>query len=163
MKPVKMVVLSLVLVTTAVAADPAAPASRVSVSSAVSRPPSKGAATNFTGAATMTPLFSTTTSTRAAAVSVTFDPGARTVWHSHPAGQQLVVVDGDGWVQQWGGQRQALKKGDVVWTPPGVKHWHGATTSSALTHIAVQEHVDGKVVDWMEPVTDGQYLAQEKP
>jgi quercetin dioxygenase-like cupin family protein len=78
-------------------------------------------------------------------------------WHSHPAGQTLIVTSGTGWVQEWGGQKQAIQPGDVVWTPPGVKHWHGATANEGMTHIAMQEHVDGKVVEWMEQVSSEQY------
>jgi len=121
-----------------------------------SQPTTKGSPENFTGSVVITPLFAATDHTRAAGASVTFEPGARTAWHTHPAGQTLIVTSGTGWVQEWGGEKQEVKPGDVMWTPPGVKHWHGATTTSALTHIAIQERVDGKVVDWMEPVTDQQ-------
>jgi quercetin dioxygenase-like cupin family protein len=119
--------------------------------------PSKGPAANFTGSVVVTPLFQATASTRASGVSVTFEPGARSAWHSHPAGQTLIVTAGTGWVQEWGGKKQAMKPGDVVWTPPGVKHWHGATETEAMTHLAILEHVNGKVVDWMEQVSDQQY------
>ena len=122
-----------------------------------SQPATPGQAENFTGSAMVTPLFQATETTRAAGASVTFQPGARTAWHSHPAGQTLIVTSGTGWVQQSGGPKQEIKAGDVVWTPPGVKHWHGATTSQAMTHIAIQEQVNGKVVDWQEHVTEEQY------
>ena len=89
--------------------------------------------------------------------SVAFEPGARTAWHSHPLGQTLVVTAGRGWVQQWGGQVQEIRQGDVVWIPPGVKHWHGATASTSMTHIGIQESLDGKAVEWMEKVSDQQY------
>jgi quercetin dioxygenase-like cupin family protein len=89
---------------------------------------------------------------------VTFTPCARTAWHTHPAGQTLIVTTGTGWIQQWGGQKHSIKPGDVIWTPPGVKHWHGATDGSAMTQIAIQDSVDGKPVDWLENVTDEQYL-----
>ena len=89
--------------------------------------------------------------------TVVFEPGARTSWHSHPAGQTLVVTDGSGWMQTDGGPRHEVKAGDVVWTPPGVRHWHGATTATAITHIALQGEVSGRTVDWFEPVTDAQY------
>jgi quercetin dioxygenase-like cupin family protein len=125
-----------------------------------SQPSSKGSAENFTGAVLIEPLFQATEHTRAAGASVTFEPGARTAWHSHPAGQTLIVTSGTGWVQEWGGTKQEIGPGDVVWTPPGVKHWHGATTTEAMTHIAIQEHVDGKVVDWMEHVGDEQYRGE---
>jgi len=137
----------------------ASPASseHMEITRAGSRSPMEGAATNFTGSVTVTPVFAATAHTRAAGASVTFEPGARSAWHTHPAGQTLIVTAGRGWVQEWGGAKQELEPGDVVWTPPGVKHWHGATASEAMTHLTIQEHVDGKVVDWMEQVSDEQY------
>jgi quercetin dioxygenase-like cupin family protein len=90
-------------------------------------------------------------------VQVTFAPGARTAWHSHPAGQILIVTSDFGWVQEWNGEKHQIRPGDVIWTPPGVKHWHGATAANGMTHIAIQENVDGKNVVWMEPVTAEQY------
>src|SRR5262249_29402816 len=96
---------------------------------------------------------------RVFAASVTFEPGARTNWHTHPLGQTLIVVAGSGWVQKEGSEKEAIKPGDVVWIPPGEKHWHGATSTTAMTHIAIQEHVDNKAVAWLEKVTDAQYLA----
>jgi 4-carboxymuconolactone decarboxylase len=89
--------------------------------------------------------------------SVAFEPGARTAWHSHPLGQTLIVTAGTGWVQQWGGQVQEIRQGDIVWIPPNLKHWHGATASASMTHIAIQESLDGKAVEWMEKVSDEQY------
>jgi quercetin dioxygenase-like cupin family protein len=106
------------------------------------------------------PLFPAREPARAAGAGVTFEPGARTAWHTHPAGQTLVVTAGSGLVQQWGGRVQEIKPGDVVWIPPGQKHWHGATPTTGMTHIAIQEHVNGKVVEWMEKVSDEQYLAK---
>ena len=88
---------------------------------------------------------------------VTFEPGARSAWHTHPVGQTLVITSGLGWVQQWGGPKQEVRAGDVVWFAPGIKHWHGASASTAMTHIAIQEAVDGKNVDWLEQVSDEQY------
>jgi len=88
---------------------------------------------------------------------VTFEPGARTAWHTHPLGQTLIVTAGSGWVQQWGGQVEEIRPGDVVWIPPGQKHWHGATTATAMTHIAIQEQLDAQVVEWMKKVSDEQY------
>jgi quercetin dioxygenase-like cupin family protein len=88
---------------------------------------------------------------------VSFEPCARSAWHTHPAGQTLIVTSGVGWIQEWGGQKREIRAGDVIWTPPGAKHWHGATAASPMTHIAIQEHVNGKVVDWMEQVSDEQY------
>ena len=89
--------------------------------------------------------------------SVTFEPGARTAWHTHPLGQTLIITAGLGWVQREGGAIEEVRAGDVVWFPPGLKHWHGATPTTAMTHIAVQESIDGKNVDWMEKVSDDQY------
>jgi quercetin dioxygenase-like cupin family protein len=103
------------------------------------------------------PLFSAAGPSRLSAALVTFEPGARTAWHTHPLGQTLIVTQGTGWVQQWGGSVQEMREGDVVRIPPGVKHWHGATATSRMTHVAVNEHLSGKVVDWMEKVSDEQY------
>jgi quercetin dioxygenase-like cupin family protein len=91
---------------------------------------------------------------------VIFAPGARSAWHTHPAGQVLIVTDGTGWVQEEGGAKREIKPGDVIWTPPGVKHWHGATATNAMRHIAISGMVNGKNVDWLEKVTDEQYQAQ---
>jgi len=122
-----------------------------------SQPSNKGPAEWFTGSVRIDPLFDAKPPARAAAASVTFEPGARTAWHTHPAGQRLIVTAGAGWVQQWGGEIQEIRPGDVVLIPPGEKHWHGATPTTGMTHIAIQETVDGKVVNWMEHVTDQQY------
>jgi quercetin dioxygenase-like cupin family protein len=112
---------------------------------------------NFTGNATVTPFLNPTDRLQASAALVSFEARGRTTWHSHPAGQTLFVTSGTGWVQEWGGRKIEIKQGDVVWTPPGVKHWHGGTATSAMTHVATQGFVDGKNVEWMEPVTDEQY------
>lgn len=125
-----------------------------------SRPASTGPAETFTGTVTVEPLFAPTDATRAAGAMVSFTPGARSAWHSHPAGQTLVVTAGTGWVQAWGGEKQEIKPGDVIWTPPGVKHWHGATETTPMSHMAIQEQVEGKVVTWMEHVSDEQYRAK---
>jgi quercetin dioxygenase-like cupin family protein len=122
-----------------------------------SHPSRTGPAETFTGAVRITPLFDATDSSRAAGASVSFEPGARTAWHTHTRGQVLIVTAGIGRVQRWGGPIVEIRQGDVVWTPPGVKHWHGASPNSAMTHIAIQEHLDGKVVEWMEKVSDEQY------
>jgi quercetin dioxygenase-like cupin family protein len=122
-----------------------------------SRPTSKGAAPTFTGPVSIAPLFGMKDQTRITVGHVTFEPGARAAWHTHPAGQILIVTDGTGWVQQWGGKKSEMKAGDVVWIPPSVKHWHGATKTNAMTHIAIQEMVDGRNVDWMEAVSDEQF------
>lgn len=118
----------------------------------------RGPVENFTGSVVVTPLFQATEHTRAAGAYVTFEAGARSAWHSHPVGQTLVVTAGVGWVQAWGGEKHEIRPGDVVWTPPGVKHWHGATATTSMTHMAIQEHAEGKVVEWMEQVSDEQYL-----
>jgi quercetin dioxygenase-like cupin family protein len=128
-----------------------------------SQPSTTGASANFAGKVVVTPLFRATEHTRASGGSVAFEPGAHSVWHSHPAGQTLIVTAGTGWVQEWGGKKVEMRPGDVVWTPPGVKHWHGATATEAMTHIAIQERVDGSVVTWMEAVTEEQYRSEEEP
>jgi quercetin dioxygenase-like cupin family protein len=113
----------------------------------------------FTGTVRIDPLFPAQAPARAAGASVTFEPGARTAWHTHPLGQTLIVTAGSGLAQRWGGATEAIRPGDVVWFPPGEKHWHGASPITAMTHIAIQEQLDGKVVDWMEKVSDAQYSA----
>ena len=118
-----------------------------------------GAPTNFVGAARIDPLFPVRAPSRVSAGYVTFQPGARSMWHTHPLGQTLVVTAGTGWVQEAGGEKHLIKPGDVIWTPPGVKHWHGATSTTGMTHMAIQESLDGKNVEWMEPVTAEQYEA----
>jgi quercetin dioxygenase-like cupin family protein len=122
-----------------------------------SQPSRKGPADWFTGAVRIDPLFQASAPARAAGASVTFEPGARTAWHTHPLGQTLIVTAGCGWVQREGGPVEELHPGDVVWFAPGEKHWHGATPTTALTHIAIQAQLDGKMVDWLEHVSDEQY------
>lgn len=117
----------------------------------------KGPEDWFTGAVRIDPLFAANNARRGAAASVTFEPGARTAWHTHPLGQTLIVTAGCGWVQREGGPVQEIRPGDVVWFEPNEKHWHGATATTGMTHIAIQENLDGKVVDWMEKVSDEQY------
>ena len=112
---------------------------------------------NFTGHAVITPLFPPNETTRANAGLVTFAPGVRTTWHTHPAGQLLFITSGQGWVQQEGQERRTVNAGDTVWFAPGIKHWHGATDSSPMAHIAMTYMVDGKNVDWLEPVSDDHY------
>lgn len=121
------------------------------------QPSGKGPADWFTGAVRIDPLFQPNDPARTAGATVTFEPGARTAWHTHPLGQTLIVTSGCGLAQHWGGQIEEIRPGDVVWFPPGEKHWHGATPSTAMSHIAIQEQRDGKVVDWLEQVSDGQY------
>lgn len=111
----------------------------------------------FTGTVAITPLHEAAAPARVAQVDVTFEAGARTAWHTHPLGQTLIVTAGTGWVQRWGGPVEEVRPGDVVWIPPGEKHWHGASRDEAMTHIAVHEKLDGKAVEWMEKVSDEQY------
>lgn len=132
-------------------------AESMAVSPNGSRPSLKGAAQNFTGSVVVTPLYPANDHTSSTGGLVTFEPGARSAWHTHPAGQILIVTNGTGWVQEEGGAKREVKPGDVVWTPPGVKHWHGATAVNGMSHIAVSNMVGGKNVEWMEKVSDGQY------
>jgi len=124
-----------------------------------SQPSMQGPAEWFTGSVRIDPLFTAPAPARTACASVTFEPGARTAWHSHPLGQILVVTAGCGWTQCEDGPIEEIRAGDVIFCPPGHRHWHGATPSTPMTHIAIQEALDGKVVDWMEHVSDAQYLA----
>jgi quercetin dioxygenase-like cupin family protein len=124
-----------------------------------SQPSGKGPAEYFTGAVRVDPLFEAPEPARVRGASVTFEPGARTAWHTHPLGQTLIVTSGSGRVQRWGGPVEEIHPGDVVWFAPGEKHWHGATATTGMTHIAIQEALNGKAVDWMEHVSDEQYRA----
>lgn len=121
------------------------------------QPSGKGSAEWFTGTVRVDPLFAAHDPARASGAYVTFEPGARTAWHSHPFGQTLVVTAGCGRVQRWGGAVEEIRPGDVVWIAAGEKHWHGAAPTTSVTHIAIQEHLDGKTADWMEHVSDEQY------
>lgn len=127
------------------------------ISSSASRTPYEAPSEHFTGKASVAPLFSPTAPARASVAYVTFTPGARTDWHTHPLGQTLVVTEGSGLIQFWSGAVQRIERGDVVSIPPGQKHWHGASATAAMTHIAIQEQLDGKSVDWLEKVSDAQY------
>jgi quercetin dioxygenase-like cupin family protein len=111
----------------------------------------------FTGRVRIDPLFEIPEPSRVVTASVAFEPGARTAWHTHPLGQTLVVTSGRGWAQRWGGPIEEITVGDVVWFPPGEKHWHGATATTAMSHIAIQEKLNGTAVAWLEPVSDRQY------
>jgi quercetin dioxygenase-like cupin family protein len=122
-----------------------------------SQPSRKGPADWFTGTVRIDPQFPAREPSRVSAGCVTFEPGARTAWHTHPLGQTLIITAGSGRVQREGGPIEEVHPGDVVWFPPGEKHWHGAAPTTAMTHIAIQEHLDGKVVDWLEHVSDEQY------
>jgi quercetin dioxygenase-like cupin family protein len=125
-----------------------------------SQPSGRGPAEWFTGTVRIDHLFGATAPARAAGNAVTFKPGARTAWHTHPLGQVLIVTAGCGLVQREGGPVEEIHPGDVVWFEPDEKHWHGASPTTAMTHIAIQEALDGKAVDWMEKVTDEQYQAR---
>jgi len=123
------------------------------------RPALQAPAEHFTGSVRVDPLFQATAPARASGSLVTFEPGARTAWHSHPLGQILIVTTGTGRVQRWGDPVEEIHQGDVVWIPPGQKHWHGAAPNSSMAHIGIVEQLDGKAVDWMEKVSDTQYVA----
>ncbi len=132
-------------------------AQTISIARNGTQPSQQGPAENFTGSVRVEAPFGPNAPSRTSGALVTFQPGARSAWHTHPLGQTLIVMAGIGRVQQWSGPVEEIRVGDVVWTPPGVKHWHGASPSTAMTHIAIQEHLDGKVVDWLEKVSDMQY------
>ena len=125
-----------------------------------SQPSARGPADWFTGTVRIDPLFAASAPARAASAAVTFEPGARTAWHTHPLGQTLIVIFGCGRAQREGGAIEEIRPGDVVWFEPGEKHWHGASPTTAMTHIAIQEALDGKAVDWMEKVSDEQYATK---
>ncbi len=122
-----------------------------------SQPSGKGPADWFTGTVRIEHLLEPPEPARVAGACVTFEPGARTAWHTHPLGQTLIITSGCGWAQQWGEPRQEIRPGDVIWFAPGEKHWHGATATTAMTHIAIQEKLNGSPVDWLEKVSDQQY------
>jgi quercetin dioxygenase-like cupin family protein len=124
-----------------------------------SQPSTKGPAEYFTGAVRIDSPFQGNAPARVGGAIVTFDPGARTAWHKHPLGQTLIVTSGCGWVQSEGGPKVEIRPGDVVWCPPNERHWHGATPTTAMTHVAIAEALDGKAVEWMEKVSDEQYMA----
>ena len=121
------------------------------------KPSTRGSADYFTGVARLDPLFAQQAPARVAGALVTFEPGARTAWHTHPLGQTLIVVSGLGWAQREGGPVEEIRPGDVVWFPPGEKHWHGASPTTGMSHYAIQEALEGKTVDWLEHVSDAQY------
>ncbi len=124
-----------------------------------SQPSRKGPAEYFTGTVRVDPLFEAPEPARVVGASVTFEPGARTAWHTHPLGQTLIVLSGFGRAQRWGEPIEEIRPGDVIWFAPGERHWHGAAPGTAMTHLAIQEMLDGKTVDWMEYVSDKQYGA----
>jgi quercetin dioxygenase-like cupin family protein len=122
-----------------------------------SQPSGKGPAEYFTGQVRVDPLFSPPEPARVAMALVTFEPGARTAWHTHPLGQTLIITAGSGWAQRLGSAVEEIHQGDIVWIPPGEKHWHGAAATTAMSHIAIQEKLNGSPVDWMEQVSDEEY------
>jgi quercetin dioxygenase-like cupin family protein len=128
-----------------------------------SQPSAKGPADYFTGTVRIDAPFAGEDPARVGGATVTFEPGARTAWHTHPLGQTLIVTSGLGWVQREGGPVEEIRPGDIVWFAPGEKHWHGATSATAMTHIAIAEKLNGNPVDWMEKVTDEQYLRKADP
>ena len=130
------------------------------IKTAGSRPSTRGQADYFTGSVRLDPLVEAPEPARVRAAHVTFEPGARTAWHTHPLGQTLIVTSGRGFAQTWGGEIREIRPGDVVWFPPGEKHWHGASPETAMSHIAIQEALDGSVADWMEQVSDEQYAGK---
>ena len=156
MKKLLFPLLTLAAAPLASAAEPAAQ----SIARAGEQPSAAGPAEFFTGRVRIDPVWPADGSINASGGLVTFEPGARSAWHTHPAGQRLVVTSGAGLTQEWGKPVQVIRPGDVVWCPPGVKHWHGAAPGTAMTHLAVTGTVDGKNVTWMEKVTDEQYNAR---
>jgi quercetin dioxygenase-like cupin family protein len=144
-------------VTAPAAGTPSAAAADMVITRAGSQPSSKGPAQFFTGSVRVDPLFAANKPPSSSGAYVTFEPGARSAWHTHPMGQVLIVTAGVGRVQRWGGPVEDIRPGDVIWTPPGVKHWHGAGPGVAMTHLAFQEPANGRNVDWMEKVSDEQY------
>jgi len=154
MKTLTLTMSVLMITTATVFADPSG---EVTVTTAGSQSEVNGPAENFTGKAQVVSRFKGTDPARVSGGIVRFEPGAHTAWHTHPLGQTLIVTEGEGRVQNWEGPAHTIKVGDIVWIPPGVKHWHGATPSSAMTHVAIAEALDGKTVEWMEKVTDEQY------
>ncbi|MDB5959392.1 MAG: cupin protein [Massilia sp.] len=162
MRPILLAMASLLPVAMAGAQTAAPAGAQMKVTPAGSQPSARGPAQYFSGNVRIDPLFAAPAPSTAAGAAVTFEPGARSAWHTHPAGQVLIVTAGVGRVQQWGGAVQTIRPGDVVWTPPGVKHWHGAAPSTAMTHFAIQESAGGKNVEWLEKVSDAQYADEPK-
>lgn len=144
----------LLITSTAWAADPP----KITVTPVGSQPSAAGPEKNFTGSVRVDSRFQANAPARVGGGIVTFEPGARTAWHSHPLGQTLIVTAGVGRVQQWGSSVQEIRPGDLVWIPPGAKHWHGASPTTGMSHVAISESLDGKSTDWMEKVSDGQYI-----
>jgi quercetin dioxygenase-like cupin family protein len=137
--------------------QPSPTSSQISITSSNKQSVTKGSHEWFTGDVKVRALFSPEGQSRTSGGQVTFQRGARSAWHTHPLGQILIITDGTGWIQEWGGPVREMHKGDVIWIPAGVKHWHGATPTTAVTHVAIQEIENGSAVTWMEQVTDDQY------
>jgi quercetin dioxygenase-like cupin family protein len=135
-------------------------AERITITPSGARPTIRGPEQAYTGTAVADTLVSPNDHSQVMAVTVTFEPGARTAWHNHPAGQYLIVTSGVGWVQERGAKKREIRPGDVIWTPPGVVHWHGATATNAMTHLAIWDFVDGRGGELMEHVSDEEYLAE---
>ena len=143
--------------------DPAGSAkTQITVTPQSAQKVSVGTPNHFTGSARVQSLFDAKAPSHGTGGIVTFPPGSRSVWHTHPIGQVLIVIEGEGWVQAWGGPVQVMREGDVIWIPAGVKHWHGASPTSSITHIALQEEQNGTNVVWLEPVTDAQYNPKQQ-
>jgi len=153
----QLVTAACALLLAAAAVAQTADAPDMTIARAGSQASGQGPAQYFTGSARIDPLFPAHPPAGTSGAYVTFEPGARSTWHTHPAGQVLIVTAGAGRVQRWGGPVQEIKPGDVVWTPPGVKHWHGAAPTTAMTHIAIQDTANGRNVEWLEKVSDEQY------
>lgn len=134
----------------------------ITITRSGSQPTLTGPPENFTGSARIVRLLRPNAPARTSVSNVTFEPGARTAWHTHPLGQILIVTAGTGWVQAWGRPVDEMREGDVLWTPPGVKHWHGATRTTGVTHLAIVENLPGSAVEWMEQVSDQQYRRESK-
>ena len=131
--------------------------SEMNIQRNASVPSSRGPAEWFTGTVRLDAAFTTEAPARLGGATVTFEPGARTNWHTHPLGQTLIITAGQGWVQREGGPVEVIRPGDIVWIPAGIKHWHGASATTAMTHLALQDSLNGNAVEWLEPVTDAQY------
>lgn len=136
--------------------------SKMSITRKADRTPTKGPDSTFTGSVSVEGLITPNAPSRLSGASVSFEAGARSAWHTHPLGQALIVTAGKGWIQQEGGERIEISAGDVIWTPPGVKHWHGATSSTSLKHLAIQERLEGNNVQWFQKVTDDEYLGRNR-
>ena len=157
MKPILPVTLLLLATSNQAVHAQQAMSAAMTISASGTRPSFEGSARNFTGVVRVDPMKQAEAPSKVSVGSVRFEPGARSAWHTHPLGQTLVVTSGVGWTQEWNGRKHEIRAGDVVWCPPGVKHWHGATATTDMTHIAIQEALNGNNVEWLEQVSDEQY------